>query len=121
MIIDGWMITLSIFILGLVWKASTAHSSVKSLKDENKTLIKNDTANKERINELDTNQIKIIEALERTYATEKFVYEVFITRREHGDSMERLEEKLVTEMSHMNETLEKICNIIEKRDLGHGS
>ena len=113
MIIDGWMITLSIFILGLVWKAATAHSSVKSLNDTKDTLIKNDTSNKERINELDTNQIKMIEALERTYATEKFVYEIFITRREHDASMERLEEKLVAEMSHMNETLEEIRDAIK--------
>lgn len=107
MIVEGWMITLSIFILGLIWKAALDHFQIRNQKE-------NDEKNKERINKLETTQLKMVEALERTYATEKFVYEVFITRREHGDSMERLEEKLVSEMSHMNETLEKICKIIEE-------
>lgn len=106
MVIEGGLVALAIFILGLVWKASTSHFQIK-------VLVENDDKNKERINELETTQLKITEALDRTYATEKFVYEVFITRKEHGDSMERLEEKLIAEMTHMNETLEKIRKIIE--------
>lgn len=102
----GGLVTLAIFILGLIWKASQNHFQTKELTE-------NDDKNKSRINKLETTQLKMVEALDRTYATEKFVYEVFITRREHGDSMERLEEKLVAEMSHMNATLDKICKIIE--------
>lgn len=100
------LVALTIFVLGLIWKVAQGHFSVKEL-------IENDSKNKERINGLEKTQLKMVEALDRTYATEKFVYEVFITRREHGDSMERLEEKLVAEMSHMNGTLDKICKIIE--------
>jgi cell division protein FtsI/penicillin-binding protein 2 len=107
----GGLVTLAIFILGLIYKVAQSHFVIKELDE-------NDDKNKSRINKLETTQLKMIEALDRTYATEKFVYEVFITRREHGDSMERLEEKLVMEMSHMNTTLDKICKIIEGSAFG---
>lgn len=109
----GSLITLGIFILGLIWKASQNHFQTKELTE-------NDEKNKERINELEDHKLKITEALERTYAPKEFVYEVFITRREHDDAMKNLEEKLVTQMTHMNEalvstnkTLEKIHAVIE--------
>ncbi len=108
----GGLVTLTIFILGLIWKVAQSHFTISELSE-------NDEINKERINGLEKTQLKIVEALDRTYATEKFVYEIFITRREHNESMERLEEKLVTEMTHMNATLDKICKIIEKGTLIH--
>lgn len=104
----GSLVTLAIFILGLIWKASQNHFQLKELTE-------NDEKNKKRINTLEITQLKIVEALDRTYAQKEFVYEVFITRKEHDTSMERLEEKLVTEMTHMNTTLEKICKIIESK------
>jgi len=63
--------------------------------------------------EIQREQIKMIEALERTYATEKFVYDVFITRKEHEQNLTHLEEKLVGEMRHMNASLDKICKYVE--------
>jgi len=102
----GGLVTLAVFILGLIWKVAQGHFTIKELSD-------NDELNKGRINKLEKSELRMTEALDRTYATEKFVYDVFITRKEHDTSMERLEEKLVTEMHHMNTTLEKICKIIE--------
>ncbi len=104
-VIEGGIVTLSIFIIGLIWNSAISHFTIGRLRD-------GDIKNKARINLIETAQLKMIEALERTYATEKFVYNAYVTRREHNESMERLEEKLLTEMKHMNETLTKISNII---------
>jgi len=102
----GGLVTLAIFILGLIWKVSQSHLTISELSE-------NDDKSKNRINVLEKTQLRMVEALDRTYATEKFVYEVFITRKKYDESMDRMEEKLVAEMNHMNATLDKICKIIE--------
>ena len=114
MVIDGWMITLSIFILGLVWKAATSHNSSKELGRQVVVLREDDTKSKNRINKLEEEQIRIIEALERSYASKELVYGNFVTSKDHGLAMSRLEEKLVAEMKHMNETLQQIRNALQK-------
>lgn len=103
----GGLITLSIFILGLIWHASNKNYEVKELMEH-------DYTNKKRLNALEKEQIKMEQALERTFATEHFVYEAFITRKEHTDTVERLEEKLMSEMRHMNISLNKLVEIVEK-------
>jgi len=106
--IEGWMITLTIFILGLIWKVALSHFTLVRLE-------KNDEVNKLRINSMEKTQLKMIEALERTYATQEFAYDVFITRKEHDTAQNSLEEKLVSEMGHLNKTLDKISKIIEDK------
>ena len=108
MIIEGWMVTVSIFMLGLIWKVASSHFTLSKLKE-------NDEMNKLRINSFEKTQIKMIEALDRTYATQKFVYELFITKNDHENSVERLEEKLVAEMGHLNKTLDKLSDIIDSK------
>jgi len=105
MIIEGWMITLSIFILGLIWKVALSHFTLVRLE-------KNDELNKLRINSFEKTQIKMIEALDRTYATQKFVYELFITKDVHDDSVKRLEEKFVSELGYLNKTLDRLSEAI---------
>jgi len=104
--IEGWMVTLSIFIFGLLWKVASSHFTLARLE-------KNDDLNKLRINTLEKTQLKMIEALDRTYATQEFTYKLFITRKEHSEQSTRLEEKLVLEMGHLNKTLDKISKVIE--------
>ena len=104
--IEGWMVTLSIFILGLIWKVASSHFTLVRLE-------KNDEINKLRINSFEKTQIKMIEALDRTYATQKFVYELFITKDMHNNSVDRLEEKFVSELGHLNKTLDGLSDAIE--------
>jgi len=111
MIIDGWMITLSIFILGLIWKVAASHFILVRLE-------KNDELNKLRINSFEKTQIKMIEALDRTYATQKFVYELFITKDVHDDSVKRLEEKFVSELGYLNKTLDRLSEAISALSKG---
>ncbi len=112
MIIDGWMITLSIFILGLIWKVAASHFTLVRLE-------KNDELNKLRINSFEKTQIKMIEALDRTYATQKFVYELFITKDTHNNSVERLEEKFVSELGYLNKTLDGLSEAISALSNSH--
>jgi hypothetical protein len=93
-------------ILGLVAKAAVDHFKVGEL-------YRRDGLNKKRLNDMHTEQLKIIEALNRTYATEKFVYEVFITRKEHEQTVQHIEEKFLGELSHQSKMIERICNIME--------
>jgi hypothetical protein len=104
-VIEGGIVTLAIFILGLIWNAASAYFTISGLKS-------GDLKNKERINHLEVEQLRMVEALERTYATEKFVYNAYVTRKEHTQSMERLEEKLLIEMRHINEALTSISKAI---------
>ena len=93
-------------ILGLVAKAAVDHFKVGEL-------YRRDGLNKQRLNDMHTEQLKIIEALNRSYATEKFVYEFFITRTEHEQKIQHIEEKFLRELSHQSEMIERICNIME--------
>jgi cell division protein FtsI/penicillin-binding protein 2 len=101
------LIALGIFILGLIYKAILNHIQTKKLNE-------NDKEKTKRIGDLETEQLKITEALDRTFAPKEFVYEVFITRKEHNESLERLEEKLVIQMTHMNEALKNTNSTLEK-------
>jgi hypothetical protein len=93
-------------ILGLVAKAAVDHFKIGEL-------LRRDGLNKQRINDMHTEQLKIIESLNRTFATEKFVYEVFITRKEHEQTVKHIEEKFLSELSHQSQMIERICNIME--------
>ena len=104
--IEGWMVTLTLFTLGLIWKVASSHFILTKLE-------KNDELNKLRINSFEKTQIKMIEALDRTYATQKFVYELFITKDMHNNSVDRLEEKFVSELGHLNKTLDGLSDAIE--------
>ena len=93
-------------ILALVAKAAVDHFKIGEL-------YRRDGLSKQRLNDMHTEQLKIIEALNRTYATEKFVYEVFITRKEHEQTVQHIEEKFLGELSHQSKMIERICNIME--------
>jgi hypothetical protein len=93
-------------ILALVAKAAVDHFKIGEL-------YRRDDLNKQRLNDMHTEQLTIIEALNRTYATEKFVYDLFITRKEHDTATQHIEEKFLRELSHQSEMIERICNIME--------
>ena len=107
MVIESGIATVSISILGLIWKASDLHAKLKVLVD-------NDKLTKERVNNLADESIRITEALDRSFVSRELVYSNFMTIKAHEDSMIRLEEKLVTEMAHMNESLSRLCDSVEK-------
>jgi hypothetical protein len=95
-----------IFILGLVAKSAVDHFKIGEL-------YRRDGLSKKRLNDMHNEQLKMVEALNRTYATEKFVYEFFITRTEHEQTVRHIEEKFLGELSHQSKMIEKICNILE--------
>jgi hypothetical protein len=93
-------------IIALVAKAAVDHFKIGEL-------YRRDGLSKKRLNDMHNEQLKMVEALNRTYATEKFVYEVFITRKEHDQEMQHIEEKFLGELSHQSKMIERICNIME--------
>ena len=106
--IKSWMIAISIFILGLVWKASDSHSKIN-------ILVENDETNKKRINALDKEQTKIVEALDRSFVSRELVYANFVTMENHAIAMKHLEEKLISKIDHSNDLLTRICETLEKK------
>lgn len=107
--IDFWLGGSSVFTLGLVWKASDLHTKLKNL-------LSNDLKTNKRINTHEKELNHISEALNRTFAPKDYVYEHFVTNYNHKSSVNVIEEKLLSEVKHMNDNLQRIYSLIEKKE-----
>jgi hypothetical protein len=106
--VDGSMLTAALSIFGLIGKAAIDHWKIATLE-------KNDIKNKDRINALEDEKIKVTEALDRTFATREYVQEYFVTRRQHEENIRHIEEKLLARMDNIAGAVEMIYSVIGGR------
>jgi hypothetical protein len=106
--IDGSMLTAALSILILISKAAIDHWKIATLE-------KNDAKNKERLNALEDEKIKVTEALDRTFATREYVQEYFVTRRQHEENLRHIEEKLLSRMDNIAGAVEMVYSALGGR------
>jgi len=94
----------TLFILAGKWYHD--HMTIRDLKDR-------ETKKDERIKILENEQIKIIEALDRTYVSREFLYKHFLGREDIEEKFAHLEKTFSSEMSHINLSLQKVVEIVE--------
>jgi hypothetical protein len=84
------------------------HMTIKDIK-------LNEAKRNKQISHIETENVKIIEALERTYVSKDYIFKYFFSREDIELKMKHLENTLTNELSHVNKALEKLTRVIEKR------
>jgi len=80
-----------------------------TLKDIRRRNLKTD----KQIITIEKENLKIIEALERTYVSKDYIFKYFFSREDIEEKLKHLESSLTNELSHMNKSLEKLTTLIE--------
>jgi len=95
-------------LLVLAGKWYHDHMTVKDIKAETK-LLKVNFVEIEKVN------LKIIEALDRTYVSKEYIFKYFFSREDIEEKIKHLDSTMKTELVHINNSLEKLSQLIEKR------
>ena len=69
----------------------------------------------ERLGVIEKENLRIIEALERTYVSKEYIFKYFFSREDIEEKLKHLDSTIKNELSHINSSLEKLSSLIEKR------
>ena len=84
------------------------HMTIKDIK-------LNEAKRNKQISHIETENVKIIEALERTYVSKEYIFKYFFSREDIEEKMKHLESTLSSELSHINKAIENLTKVIERK------
>jgi len=94
----------------LIGKWYHDHMTVREMKQ-------GDGKRNERLELIEKENLKIIEALERTYVSKEYIFKYFFSREDIDEKLKHLDSTIKSELSHINASLEKLSTLIEKRGI----
>jgi hypothetical protein len=84
------------------------HMTIKEMKVSEQKLNK-------QISHVETENIKIIEALERTYVSKEYIFKYFFSRKDIEVKFKHLESTISSELSHMSLSIERLTKSLENK------
>jgi len=98
--------TATLLILAGKWYHD--HMTIKEVKEDNSNL-------KKTFSLIEKENLKIIEALDRTYVSKEYIFKYFFSREDIDEKLKHLDSTIKNELSHINTSIEKLSQLIEKR------
>jgi hypothetical protein len=96
----------TLLILAAKWYHD--HLTIKEIKEDNSNL-------KKSFSVIEKENLKIIEALERTYASKEYLFKNFLSGKDIDEKLKHLDSMSESEFSHINNSIDKLNKLIEKK------
>lgn len=96
----------TLFILVAKWYHD--HMTIKDLKLQAES-------KRNRLDLLEKEQVKVAEALDRTFVSKEYIFKYFFSREDIDEKLKHLDSTIKNELSHINSSIENLSKLIEKR------